>query len=186
MIFKSSPAQAYSRTATFEPGFGCTVADAVVASAAAFPFFDRVTLTTKNQGTPTVIDGGFVANNPTLLAIADATSALGMSRAQLRVLSVGVGHYREPKKSSTHEFFLRRWPLGTILMMLETNTRTIELLRGILMPDVRTVRIDDSFPDERYATDMLESDPRKLKELLLLGRESFSKHEKDIRTLFAS
>lgn len=39
MIFKSLPQQAHARKASFEPGFGCLVADAVVASASAFPFF---------------------------------------------------------------------------------------------------------------------------------------------------
>jgi hypothetical protein len=31
--------QAYTGTGTFEPGFGCTIADAVVGSCSAYPFF---------------------------------------------------------------------------------------------------------------------------------------------------
>src|SRR5207249_3967333 len=69
MIFKSSVRQAHGRKATFQPGFGITVADALLASAAAFPFFERRTVKTTNQGDPEVMDGGYVANNPTLLAI---------------------------------------------------------------------------------------------------------------------
>lgn len=38
MIFKSSVRQAHGMTATFKPGFGCTIADALLASSAAFPF----------------------------------------------------------------------------------------------------------------------------------------------------
>ena len=41
MIFKSSLRQSHGRRATFQPGFGIKVGDAILASAAAFPFFDR-------------------------------------------------------------------------------------------------------------------------------------------------
>src|SRR6267142_6985688 len=46
MIFKASVAQAHARKDTFLPGFGCKIADAVRASCSAYPFFDRVVLTT--------------------------------------------------------------------------------------------------------------------------------------------
>jgi patatin-like phospholipase/acyl hydrolase len=39
MIFKHSVAQAHGRHATFVPGFGCTIAEAVRASCSAYPFF---------------------------------------------------------------------------------------------------------------------------------------------------
>ena len=42
MIFKSSPNQAFGLKSTFDPGFGCTIAEAVTASCAAFPFFEMV------------------------------------------------------------------------------------------------------------------------------------------------
>ena len=41
-----SVAVAGSRSGTFVPGFGCTIADAVQASCSAYPFFDRKFVTT--------------------------------------------------------------------------------------------------------------------------------------------
>ena len=63
MIFKTSSAQALKGAQSFVPGFGATLADAVMASCAARPFFDTVAVST-SQGAVDAIDGGFVANNP--------------------------------------------------------------------------------------------------------------------------
>ncbi len=48
MIFKTSFAQAHGRHATFVPGFGCSIADAVQASCSAYPFFEKHVVTTGN------------------------------------------------------------------------------------------------------------------------------------------
>lgn len=93
--FKSSKKLAHGLTPTFKDGFGCTIADAVVASCAAVPYFSKVQLTTENQQAPVLIDGGFVANNPTLFALADALGPLGIDKIDVRVISIGVGSYRE-------------------------------------------------------------------------------------------
>ncbi len=184
MIFKSSNKQAHGMKATFKPGFGCTVADAVIASSAAFPFFERVTVITENQGEPELIDGGFVANNPTLLAIADGVKAYNIPKEKLKVLSLGVGIYKEPKPTFWHKAIFWFETARLVPKMLEANTNTIEQIRLILFPDVSCVRVNDSFSQEEYATDMLESDTNKLKKLNALGRESFSKSEKDLREKF--
>lgn len=60
LIFKGNVNQAYSRQATFKPGFGCTVSTAVQASSAAYPIFKMKEVKTENQGTITAIDGGFI------------------------------------------------------------------------------------------------------------------------------
>ena len=77
IIFKTNPGQAFTGGSTFEPGFGCTIADAVVGSCSAYPFFLQKLVTTGRGDKIEVRDGGFVANNPTLYAIADATGSLG-------------------------------------------------------------------------------------------------------------
>jgi len=41
IIFKTNPGQTYAGKATFEPGFGATIADAVIGSCSAYPFFLR-------------------------------------------------------------------------------------------------------------------------------------------------
>ena len=42
MIFKSNDLQAHGRKGSFESGFGSTISDAVLASCAAYPFFNKV------------------------------------------------------------------------------------------------------------------------------------------------
>jgi hypothetical protein len=130
------------------------------------------------------MDGGYVANNPTLFAIADAVNAFGIRRDQIKVLSIGVGEYNEPKRSLFHVYYLNRWEIKLINKIFATNTNTIETLRLILFPDVNCVRINDAFTDPQYATDLLENDPEKLSKLQMLGRDSFAKQETAVRNLF--
>jgi uncharacterized protein len=101
MIFKGSVAQAHGRIGTFVPGFGVTIGDAVQASCSAYPFFKRKIVTTAMGDHVELIDGGYCANNPTLYAIADALIALKVPRELIRVVSVGVGVYPEPKPGLT-------------------------------------------------------------------------------------
>jgi predicted acylesterase/phospholipase RssA len=182
MIFKGTIKQAHGRTGTFVPGFGCTIAEAVQASCSAYPFFDKKTVKT-SLGDFDLIDGGFCANNPALYALADATIPLGIPRKNIRVVSVGVGEYPEPKA----KFFSKgRWlkyvPSVTLLQKtLEINTQSMDQLRVILFRDVETVRINDAYTTPEMATDLFEYDLKKLNVLWLRGRESFAKHEKTLR-----
>ena len=68
--------------------------------------------------------------------------------------------------------------------MLSANTNTIEQLRQVLFPDVQVIRVNDSFTDIQYSTNLLESDLNKLEKLMDLGRESFGKNEEDVKKLF--
>src|SRR5258708_9915219 len=63
MIFKASKAQAHGRLSTFVPGFGCTIADAVVASCSAYPFFLRPIIKTSKGDHVELIDGRYCAHN---------------------------------------------------------------------------------------------------------------------------
>lgn len=186
MIFKSSVQQAHGRRGTFQPGFGCTVAEAVVASCAAYPFFETPTISTKNQGNPQLLDGGFVANNPALFAVADATRAFGLSHEQLRVLSIGVGSYPDERPRWLVRLLRKLWPLGLLETTLSSNTNTLDQLRTLLFPEIRTVRVDDSFTDGQYSTSLLESNVEKLRKIRDLGRESFARNESGIRALLNS
>lgn len=179
LIFKTSPKQAHGRGGTFVPGFGNKVADAVVASCAAFPFFKKVEVKTQHNGVVTAWDGGFVANNPTLFAIADAVEAYKVERGSLRVLSVGCGSYPPVQRLI---YSLLGWAKPRhFLKLLNTSSCTIEQIRAILFSDVQCVRISEAFSDARYCADLLESDQNKLRLLYQLGSESFGKQERDIR-----
>jgi uncharacterized protein len=184
MIFKGSIGQAHGSRGTFVPGFGVSVADAVQASCSAFPFFERKTVTTAGGDKIELVDGGYCANNPTLYAIADAVAALKKDRSELRVLSVGVGVYPQPKKMLL--WFIKRIPFNSIELLqktLEINTQSMDQLRTILFKDVQTVRISDTFERPEMATDLMEHNLDKLNILRQRGRESFASREDEIKRL---
>jgi predicted acylesterase/phospholipase RssA len=188
LIFKASKNQAHGSVGSFVPFFGCTVADAVVASCSAYPFFNPHTVTKSNGDSVVLADGGFCANNPTLYAIADVTLALKRQHDDLRVVSLGVGSYPEPSiwkrigrarggwsmiRHSFNSDFLQK--------ILGVNTSSMEVLRSILFKDVPTIRINDAFVEPEMATDLLEHDLAKLNRLVQKGRLSYAKHEVQLK-----
>jgi len=182
MIFKGTVAQAHGRHGTFVPGFGCTIAEAVKASCSAYPFFKKSVVTTGDGNEVVLIDGGYCANNPTLYVIADAIMALKRAHSDLRVISVGVGIYPEPKRWTS---WLSKWfvPLQLLQKTLNVNTASMEQLRGILFKEIRTVRVNDTFERPEMATDLMESNLKKLNLLYQRGSESFAKHETEIKDI---
>lgn len=183
MIFKGNVAQAHGRQATFVPGFGVSIADAVQASCSAIPFFDRKTITTSHGEEIELIDGGYCANNPTLYAIADATHAMKKRHDELRVLSVGVGIYPKPDAKTWKMWFAEKYVITAELLpkTLEINTQSMEQLRTILFKDIDTIRISDTFEKPEMATDFMEHDLAKLNVLWQEGRESYARREEAIK-----
>src|SRR5262249_20779516 len=92
--------------------------------------------------------------------------------------------YNAPRRNPVVRFLLGLWPFYLTLKMFETSSTTIEQLRKILFPEVATVRINDAFPQNEFATDLLESSVKKLEMLNSLGRQSFGNHERDLKELF--
>lgn len=185
MIFKGDLAQAHGRAATFVPGFGVPVGDAVVASCSAFPFFNRKTVRTSAGDSIELIDGGYCANNPTLYAIADAVAALGLRPDQLRVLSIGVGNYPAPKPRPLSKMWAAQYLLSVQLLQktLEINTQSMDALRAVLFASTPTVRVSDTFRQPEMATDLFEHNLNKLNLLTQRGAESFASREKLITQL---
>lgn len=183
MIFKGSVTQAHGRKGTFVPGFGVSISDAVQASCSAYPFFDRKFVVTSDKDKVELIDGGYCANNPTLYAIADALMALDKKREDLRVVSVGVGIYPEPKLKGLLMQLAKKHLISVQLLQktLEINTQSMEQLRTILFKDIQTIRISDVFDQPEMATDLLEHNLTKLNMLRQRGRESFASRENDLR-----
>jgi len=182
MVFKNLREQAHGRKATFEPGFGCTIAEAIIGSSAAYPFFRMFPVSTSNQGDQLLMDGGYVANNPSLFALADAHEAFDIAPERIGMLSVGVGSYDEPERSILHRLIFSLWPFRHMAKMFNISSKTVEQLQAILFPDIACVRVNEAYPQKQYATDLLEADPKKLKTLFSLGGESFGKFEASIRT----
>lgn len=186
MIFKSSQTQAHGRKATFVPSFGCRLADAVEASCSAYPFFERKTVTTSAGNEIELFDGGYVANNPALYALADAVGPLGFAPADCRVLSIGCGQYPEPRYSLIERTKRRFWLVQLLQKTLEVNTASMDQLRQLLFADVPTVRVSDTFDKPEMATDMFEHDLKKLNILRQQGEQSFGRLEKDIQAILLS
>lgn len=183
MIFKTSVAQAHGRSASFVPGFGVSIADAVQASCSAFPFFERRIVTTAAGDQVELVDGGYCANNPTLYAIADATTALEKPFESLRVVSLGVGVYPEPKHGIFSKMRWAQYLLSVQLLQktLEINTQSMDQLRAILFKHVPTIRISDIFERPEMATDLFEHDLSKLNMLRQRGADSFAGRETQLR-----
>jgi uncharacterized protein len=132
-----------------------------------------------------VRDGGFVANNPTLYALVDATESLGFSRRDVRVVSIGVGEYPAPKLPA---WSLRKWAskLPTMVFLqktMEISAQSMDQLRKVLFRDIETVRIHSKYTQPDMATDLLEVDLEKLGLLWQPGRDSAREAEVDLRRL---
>jgi hypothetical protein len=198
-VFKTSKRQAHGRGATFQPGFGCTIAAAVVASCAAFPFFEIQTVKTPSDKTFTLGDGGFCANNPALYALTDALGPLGFQPCDIRLVSVGVGSYPPREQPIYHwsrwlKYLPARWMFPVLPEMIQkvmdVNTQSMDVLQQLLYGkfvveerQVPTVRINGQFPEPHMATDFLEHDINKLNKLYERGGESFGDKEGDLRKL---
>lgn len=185
MIFKGDIAQAHGRVGTFKPGFGVSVGDAVQASCSAYPFFNRKTVTTAAGDKIELVDGGYCANNPTLYAIADAVVALQLPRESLRVVSVGVGNYPEPKRGVFEKARWYKYLLSVQLLQktMEINTQSMDQLRAIMFKDIETARISDTYERPEMATDLFEYNLDKLNLLRQRGSESFAGREQHLKSM---
>lgn len=187
MIFKGDISRAHGRTASFVPGFGCTIGDAVQASCSAHPYFEKKKVTTSTGDRFVLVDGGYCANNPTLYAIADAVAAIKCPPEDLRVVSIGVGDY----PSVQHRLFskarlVRNLPSVQLLeKTFAINTQSMEQLRRVLFANVQTVRVSGTYHKPEFAADLFEHNLTKLDVLHQLGAESFAEKETQIRELLS-
>lgn len=183
MVFKRTINHSGGGPDSFLSGEGLKISDAIMASCAAHPFLKQKRIAAPRIEERTALDGGFTANNPALFAIADATGPLGVAREDIRILSVGTGSYPESRKW-TRRIIAGIRPLKTYMTLSRTSSNTVDTLRELFFPDVRTLRINDSFAERAYETDFMEHDPRKLRAIFGLGRESFERAEAQVRDFF--
>jgi patatin-like phospholipase/acyl hydrolase len=184
-IFKAAARQSYSRQATFLPGFGCTISTGIQASCAAYPIFNKKNVVTSNQGTILAVDGGFIANNPVFFAITDAIGALKNQLMDLKILSVGTGNFVEKEINIVTAAIRKLKFVELFERTMKANSRTTELLVKFLFPELHIVRVNETYNQPQYGTNMVESDPGKLNILFRLGRDSYSECEKEIKALFS-
>ena len=107
--------------------------------------------------------------------------ALKKDIASLRVVSVGVGVYPKPKKFIWSWLIRRFISIQLLQKTLNINTLSMEQLRLELFKQIATVRINDTFERPEMATDLMEHNLTKLNMLYQRGRESFAKHEEQLK-----
>lgn len=184
LLFKNQIDAAHGMKATFIPGFGCTISEAVRASCSATPFFQPCMLELKNDGKIEARDGGFCANNPSIFALSDALNPLGIAPGQIRLLTLGVGHYPEPKRSWFRRRIQKLAPVHILQKTLNVSANTTEIQVKLLLPQVPHVRVSDRFESPELAMDFLESNLGRLNLLVQKGRDSFSSRETELKQFF--
>lgn len=183
LIFKNTHDRAHGSKQSFVPGFGVTILDAIEASCAACPVFQKKTLETVNKEQIVAIDGGFIANNPTLFALIDAKKALKIDDDNVKLLSVGVGNYIE--KPIRMLKYLGRFEMAQIASrVLVASSNTTEVITKLLFPELTIVRINETFNQPQHGTNMVEKDLGKLRSMFKLGIESYANYEKEIMNAF--
>lgn len=184
MIFKSLLGQAHGMKSSFVPGFGVTIAEAVEASCSAIPFFEAKLISPANGSPVQAVDGGFVANNPSLYALIDATQSLNIPTDKIRFLSVGTGTYPEkfPLNSLLSAAHLKP-ALKMISMQFAASANSTEIVFNLLSKGIAKVRVNDTFAEPELSTSLFEHRTAVLERLLAKGRYSFGKHEQEIIAL---
>ncbi len=185
-IFKTTPDAAFNRKASFVEGFGCTIAEAVLASSAANPYFKDIRLHDEiNKTYFTCRDGGYCANNPTLFAVIDATKALKIKQEDLVIINVGTGDFprsqnvRADMGACKHVF-----SKDLILDMFDISSNTHAAIVRYLLDDIKILRISDSDSRPTLKTNILEYNKNKLEALFQRGRRSFGDAEPKFEKLF--
>ena len=64
--------------------------------------------------------------------------------------------------------------------ILNASSNTTEVLANLLFPNLKMVRINETFNEPQFETNMIEKDVKKLEKKFQLGVRSYAKFEKDI------
>jgi predicted acylesterase/phospholipase RssA len=182
IIFKSHATLGHAKNNEFVPGFGLPLVDCLLASSAAAPFFlkKNLTLNTSPPVSTDCIDGGFVANNPSLFSLFDATQSLRQDRDKIRLFSVGTGIFPQKQRWTRH--IKKIWLLSDAIYLLEetleSNANSAEFIRSTLYSDIKTTRINPIFKDIGFSTDLLESNRHILEKMYQCGVQSYIDYQK--------
>jgi patatin-like phospholipase/acyl hydrolase len=189
LIFKSHADIAHSDAATFVPGFGVSLADCLLASAAASPFFERQRLYLRQPSGDSfveAIDGGFVANNPCMFSLIDAVGALNVHQERIRLCSIGTGTFPQKKRLAS-QIAKRVWLLSDAIALLEetleSNSNSADFIRGVLFPKVCAVRINPTMSNVSFSTDLLEADIQIIEQMYDCGIQCFNNQRDELLSI---
>lgn len=134
-VFKS----AYD--ANFVRDHNVKVVDAVLASCSAPSYFAPTRV-----GPYQLSDGGLWANNPSLVAVTEALTQLGVDRQQIRLLSIGVGtgkNYYPVTNGGGNWGFITGWGISKFIsMLMNLQASTASNVVQLLLEKRQMVRIN--------------------------------------------
>jgi len=134
-VFKSNYDEGFVRDRNVK------IVDAVLASCSAPSYFAPARV-----GPYQLSDGGLWANNPSLVAVTEALSRLGVERSQIRLLSVGTGtgkNYYPVTNNSGQWGFVTGWGmLKFISMLMNLQSETASNVVKLLLEKHQAVRIN--------------------------------------------
>lgn len=179
-IFKSYSG-AWAGSASFKPGFDRTIAEAISAFCAAYPYFKPVSLDL-NGSKQELIDGGFSANDPSFFAIVDAIGPLQCLISDVRLLTVGTGRFATRERGFFGLSRLHR-AVEVFEATLETTGTTQEFLIKAVYPQLTWCRIPSSSTDAGIQTHFLETHKGRLDEMFECGRVAFRESEVALKSV---
>jgi uncharacterized protein len=189
-IFKSKKEQSFSGKASFIAGFGATIADAVIASGAAVPYLESHSFRIPDHGTVHLIDGGFVANNPSLFALTDAIGSLRIAQRDISLISVGCGKYHEqeppsPLKARLGKYLVDQYmPTDIFSKALSASSDATSRIVDFAFPEVAKFRLSEVYRTNGFVTHLLETDLSKLEKMYAFGRRTFCEREAEFLAVY--
>lgn len=135
------------------------------------------------------VDGGIIANNPTLIGIIEAHCALDVPLEEIKVLSLGTGHLKFSETLNPHQFGIMYWlKRQRVFEMMfsaqaQNTDNTIKFLASGLGHTSNSrffyKRVQYDF-QKGESIDMDESTENKITQLEDIGVQSFKEHGAEI------
>lgn len=165
--------------------------EAALSSSSAPTFFPANQLFI-NKKEYSLIDGGVVANNPTVLAIATAIAS-GKKPEDIKVLSVGTGDpTREIPFSWARNWGLLEWAAPIVDVLFDGASDVNHFIAGKILPEENYLRLQfklnghKEFDIGRLSDDIDDASPDNIENLILAGEKFFDREEDRIKMFFDS
>jgi patatin-like phospholipase/acyl hydrolase len=162
------------------------VVDATSAAPLYFPTINVKNCTIDKKETDLwLIDGGIIANNPTMCAISEAKRYLkqiGQEQRKIKVLSIGTGYKKKHiSGKDTKDYGGIEWLIKGNILDITTNNSLVNYQAKWLLGE-NYLRIDGSLKDASEKLDNVSSENFNL--LNQLGKDWWITNEKQIREFF--
>ncbi|WP_275001710.1 CBASS cGAMP-activated phospholipase [Promicromonospora iranensis] len=128
------------------------MADVALATASAPTYFPAATVDSTR-----LIDGGVFANNPSVLAIAEATSMLGVPLDAIRILNIGTMSPFTDHSDKLDNAGLSKWGLAAVPLILAASSASSSGLARHLIGFDDFVRMDAVVPPGLFSLDRIDA-----------------------------